>query len=322
MRKCFIGLLLGASLAFGAALSVAQSYPNKQIRFIVPYPPGGGTDIVARAIAAKMQESMGQPIVIDNRSGASEMIGTEALVRSAADGYTIGMVTNSIAINPAIQPRVAYDAARDLVAVSNIVNVPFMLVVHPAAPYSTVREFVAAAKAQPGKLNYASLGSGSPHSLAMEWLKTLAGIDVVAISYKGVAPAITALSAGEVPVGFSGLTAAMAQVRAGKLKAIAVTPAQRVSIMPDIPTIAESGYPEFDLMTWYGVMVPTGSPPEIIAKLNAEIAKALAAPDIKQRFAGIGIEAAPTSAAEFATRIRNELQLWARIVKLTGAKAE
>jgi tripartite-type tricarboxylate transporter receptor subunit TctC len=305
-----------------SALAAAQSFPSKPIRFLVPYPPGGGTDIVARAVGVKLQEAMGQPVLVENRPGGSEIIATDLLAKAPPDGHTIGLVTNTFPINVTLMPKLPYDSARDFAAVSNLVSVPFMLVAHPAVPANSVRELVDLAKKQPGKLNYASLGSGSPHGLAMEWFKHLAGLDIVAVPYKGVAPAMTAVAAGEVPLMFTGLTAGMAQVRAGKLKAIAATPARRIAAQPDLPTIAESGYPEFDLTTWYGVMVPAATPADVVQKLNTEIVKALNAADVKQRFGAVGIDPAPSTAAEFATLVRNEIAMWARVIKATGAKAE
>ena len=318
-----LGVAALAATGLTAQFASAQAYnPTKPIRFIVPYPPGGGTDIVARAISIKLAESLGQSVIVENRPGASEIIGTDIVAKSAPDGHTIGLITNSLAINHGLMPKLPYDSLKDLQPVSNLVTVPFMLVAHPSVPANNIRELVAYAKAQGGKLNYASLGSGSPHGLAMEWFKHLAGVDIQAVPYKGVAPAMAAVAAGEVPLMMMGLTAGLAQVKAGRLKAIAATPARRVSVAPDLPTIAESGYPDFDITTWYGVVVPSGSRPEIIGRLSAEIGRALNAADIRERFAAVGIEPAPTTAAEFGEVIRRDVALWGRIIKTTGAKAE
>lgn len=313
--------------AFAAALAIAtnalaQSYPAKPIRFIVPYPPGGGTDIAARAIAQKMQENIGQPIVIDNKPGASEIIGTEALAKAPADGYTMALATNAFSINVALFPKLPYDSTRDFIPLTMLVSVPFLLVVHPSVPASSVTELVALAKAQPGKLNYASLGPGSPHGLAMEWFKHLAGVNIVAVAYKGVAPAMTAVAAGEVQLMFTGFTAGMAQVKAGRLKAIAVSPAKGVAAAPDLSPVAAAGYPDFDITTWYGAFLPAGTPPDVAGRLHAEITKALNAPDVKERFSAIGVEPAPMSREAFGALIQGETRMWDRIIKATGAKPE
>jgi len=323
--------LLGLALACAAgaqdpsalrpAQASGQAFPSKPIRFLVPYPPGGGTDIVARAVGQKLQESMGQPVLVENRPGASEIIGTEALARSAPDGHTIALV-GSFAINPSLFPKLPYDSERDFIPVTRLVNVPLALVAHPSVPASSVKELVQLAKSRPGKLNFAHLGAGSPHYLAMEWFKHLAGVDIVAVPYKGVAPANAAVAAGEVQIMFTGLTAGLAQVKAGRLKALAVSPAKRVGAAPELPSVAEAGYPDFDIMVWYGVVAPAGTPAETLAKLNAEIAKALGAADLKQRFAAMGIEAAPLPAGEFGRFIRSETQMWGRIIKATGAKPD
>src|SRR5690606_35517382 len=233
----FAGLALGlASLAV-----CAQEFPSKPIRIVVPYPPGGGTDTAARPIAQKLSESMGQPVIVENRPGASELIGTEAVARSAPDGYTLLLTTNAFAINPSLQPKLPYDSARDFTPVTVLITTPFMLVANPQLSAKSVGELAKLAKAQPGKLNFASFGVGTPHHLAMEWLKMLAGVDIVAVTYKGVGPGLTAVMAGEVELMFTGLTAGLAQVKAGKVRALAVTTAKRAPAAPDVPTIAESG---------------------------------------------------------------------------------
>ena len=316
-------LIATTLLVAASSFAYAQAFnPSRPIRFIVPYPPGGGTDIVARVIGNKLQESFGQSVLIENRPGASEIIGTELVAKATPDGYTIGLITNSLAINAGLATKLPYDSLKDLQPVTNLVNVPFMLVAHPSVPANNIRELVAYAKAQGAKLNYASLGSGTPHGLAMEWFKHLAGLSIQAVPYKGVAPAMTAVASGEVPLMMTGLTAGLAQVKAGKLKAIAATPARRVSVAPDLATIAESGYPDFDITTWYGVVLPAGARPEVVGRLSAEIGRALNAADVRERFAAVGIEPAPSTAAEFAEIIRKDMVLWGRIIKTTGAKAE
>lgn len=289
---------------------------------IVPYPPGGGTDTAARPIAQKMTESLGQAVIVDNRPGASEVIGTEAAARAASDGYTLLLTTNAFAINPSLQPKLPYDPARDFTPVSPLVTTPFMLVANPRLPVKSVVELVKLAKAQPGKLNFASLGNGTPHHLAMEWLKLLAGVDIVAVPYKGVGPGLAAVMAGEVELMFTGLTAGLVQVNGGKVRALAVSTARRAPAAPDVPTIAEAGYPEYEALAWYGILAPAGTPAPVISRLNAEFAKALNAPDIRERFAKIGVDPAPGSPADLLAMIRKETELWARVIKATGTKPQ
>lgn len=289
---------------------------------IVPYPPGGGTDTAARPIAQKMTESLGQAVIVDNRPGASEVIGTEAAARAAPDGYTLLLTTNAFAINPSLQPKLPYDPARDFTPVSPLVTTPFMLVANPRLPVKSVVELVKLAKAQPGKLNFASLGNGTPHHLAMEWLKLLAGVDIVAVPYKGVGPGLAAVMAGEVELMFTGLTAGLVQVNGGKVRALAVSTARRAPAAPDVPTIAEAGYPEYEALAWYGILAPAGTPAPVISRLNAEFAKALNAPDIRERFAKIGVDPAPGSPADLLAMIRKETELWARVIKATGTKPQ
>src|SRR5687767_4973552 len=303
-------------------VAVSQEFPSRPIRMIVPYPPGGGTDTAARPIAQKMTESLGQAVIVDNRPGASEVIGTEAAARAAPDGYTLLLTTNAFAINPSLQPKLPYDSARDFVPVSPLVTTPFMLVSSPRLQASSMAELMKLAKAQPGKLNFASLGSGTPHHLAMEWLKLLAGVDIVAVPYKGVGPGLTAVMAGEVELMFTGLTAGLVQVNAGKVRALAVTTAKRAPAAPEVPTIAEGGFPEYEALAWYGILAPAGTPAPLIARLNAEFAKALNAPDIRERFAKIGVDPAPGSPADLLEMIRKETELWAKVIKAMGVKPQ
>ncbi len=308
------------TLCIGGA--AAQSFPSKPIRLIVPYPPGGGTDTAARPIAQKMTESLGQAVIVDNRPGASEIIGTEAVARAAPDGYTLLLTTNAFAINPSLQPKLPYDSTRDFAPVSPLVTTPFMLVSSPRLQANSMAELVKLAKAQPGKLNFASLGSGTPHHLAMEWLKLLAGVDIVAVPYKGVGPGLAAVMTGEVELMFTGLTAGLVQVNAGKVRALAVTTAKRAPAAPEIPTIAEAGYPEYEALAWYGILAPAGTPAPVISRLNAEFAKALNAPDIRERFAKIGVDPAPGSPSDLLEMIRKETQLWSKVIKAMGVKPE
>ena len=315
--------LLSALLALAlCGQAAAQAFPSRPIRWIVPYPPGGGTDAVSRLVGQKMQESTGQPVTVENRPGASELIGMTALAAAPGDGYTIGLTGNTLALNQLMFVKLPYDSERDFTPVARLVNVPLVLVTNPSVPASTVKELVQLAKSQPGKLAYGHIGAGTPHSLAMEWLKQMAGIDMLGVTYKGVAPASTAVVAGEVQMMFTGLSTGMPLVKAGKLKAIAVTPSRRAAGAPDLPTIAESGYPEFDINTWYGMIAPASTPPDLVNKLSIELGKAVNSPDLRQRFAEMGVVPAANTPAELAQLLRSEGQLWARIIKAAGIKPE
>lgn len=323
MKPCNFRPYALAAIFFAlTSLAQAQSYPSKPLRLIVPYPPGGGTDIVARAVAQKLFENTGQPMVIENKPGASELIGTDALAKSAPDGYTMGLVTNTFSINESLQHKLPYKGMNDFIPVTMLVATPFAIVVNPSVPAQTLQELVALARSKPGSLNYASLGPGSIHQMSMEWFKHLARVDIVAIPYKGLAAALTAGIAGEVQVVITGLTAGLTHIKSGKLRALAVTTAKRTPAAPDIPAVAEVGFPDYGVMTWYGILLPAGTPPDIVAKLGTELTKALNAPEVKDRFKTIGVDTAPMSPTAFADFLRSDIQLWARIVKLTGAKPE
>jgi len=307
-------------MAASAAQVQAQTYPNRPIRFIVPYAPGGGADIACRIIAQKMQENIGQPVLVENRPGASEIIGNDAIAKAAPDGYTVGFISNAITINTIMQAKLPFDPERDITPVTRMINVPLIMAVPPTLGVSSVKELVALAKAQPGKLNYASFGPAGPHGLAMELFKSVTGTDIVAITYKGVAPGMAALAAGEVQVMLTGLTAGSAQIKAGKIKAIAVTSAKGALGAPELPPIARD-YPEYDLTTWYGLGVPSGTPAEIVSRIHREVTRVLNTPEIRQRFEALGVEAAPMPQEEFVALMRNDKQLWGRVVKSSVIKA-
>jgi tripartite-type tricarboxylate transporter receptor subunit TctC len=309
--------LLGACLP-----AAAQPFPSRPIRLVVPYPPGGGTDTVARPLAQKISESVGQPVVIDNRGGASEIIGTEIVAHAPADGYTLALVTNAFAINVAYQRKLPYDPVRDFTPVSLLITTPLMVVAHPSLPATSLRELITLAKAQPGKLNYASLGNGTVHHLSMEWLKMLAGIDIVPVPYKGLAPALSAVTAGEVQLMFSGLGVGLGLVKAGKLRGLAVSTPERSAAAPEVPAVAESGFADYDAVAWYGVLAPARTPSETVAILNSEIGKALRAPDLRQRFANIGVDAAPSTPEALQQLIRKETALWAKVIQAAGLKPD
>jgi tripartite-type tricarboxylate transporter receptor subunit TctC len=306
-----------------AQWAVAQSYPTKPIRWIVTYPPGGPTDVVARAIGAKLTEAWGQQIIIDNRAGAGGMIGTELGARAAPDGYTLLFGTSAgMTINPALQSKLPYDPVKDFAPVSLLVINPQLLVLNPTVPANSVKELVALAKAKPGQLNYASVGQGSPNHLGMELLKALTGTNIVHVPYKGTGPAITDLLGGQVQLMFNSMPTVLPLVRSGKLRALAVGSTQRISAIADIPTVAESGVPGFENVTWYGMFAPAKTPREIVNKLNAQVVRILAEPDMAQRLSSQGAEPRSSTPDELAKFMRVEFERWAKVIKSAGVKVE
>ena len=306
-----------------AAWAQAQNYPLKPIRLVTPYAPGGTADILSRVVAQKLSEAWGQQVVIDNRPGASGMIGADIAAKAAPDGYTLLMAyTAEIAITQSLFKNMPYDPVRDLAPVTLAATTPMIFVVHPSLPAANVRELVALAKARPGQLPYASAGNGSPAHLAFELLQRSAGITITHVPYKGAAPALTDLLGGHVVMYFSGMPPAMPHVKAGKLRAIAVSTAKRSPAAPEVPAVAESGVRNFDISTWFGVLVPAATPPDVIGKLNAEISRALTLPDVKERLAREGAETAPNSPAQFGRFIQSEIAKFAAIIKTSGARAD
>lgn len=321
MRVLTVGLLL--LLGGVAGLTSAQSYPAKAIRIIVPYSPGGTTDILSRAIGQKLTDAWGQQILVDNRPGASGMIGAEAAARAAPDGYTVLMAyTAEIVIMPGMMKKMAYDPVRDLAPVTLGAITPMILVAHPSLPVKSVKEFVALARGRPGELPYASAGNGSPAHLAFELMQRSAKISINHVPYKGAAPALVDLLGGHVVIYFSGMPPAMPHVRASKLRALAVSTAKRSPAAPDVPTVAEAGIPGFDVPTWFGVLVPAATPKDIVARLHAGFTQALNAPDVKERMAREGAEVAPMTPEQFGGFIRAELAKFAQIIKESGVRAE
>lgn len=315
---CALGVFALAGLPFAV---LADSYPSRPIRLIVPYPPGGGTDVVARTVAQKVQASVGQPVVVDNRPGASEVIGTSVLANSPGDGYTIALVSSTFSVNASLFPKLPYDSARDFVPVTALVGAPMMAVVPATLPVKSLRDFVMLAKARPGQLNYASLGPTSLHAISTEWFKHLAGIDVPAVPYKGAGPGLAAVSTDEVQFMFTGLAAGLAQVQGGRLRALAVSTAKRLPAVPDLPSIAEE-FPDFDVAPWYGLLAPAATPSAIVSELNAEVVKALNSPDLQTRFATLGVEPWPMTPQAFAEFLRKDTEVWSRMIKATGTKHE
>jgi tripartite-type tricarboxylate transporter receptor subunit TctC len=320
-----LAAIAGIAAFAGAAPSAAQApaYPTKPIRLVVPFPPAGATDILARAVAQKLTEVWGQSVVVDNRPGAGGNIGSELVARAAPDGYTLEMGTvGTHAINSSLYAKMPYDHVKDFAPVILVAAVPNVLVVNPAVPANSVRELIAYAKANPGKLNFASSGSGTSIHLSGELFKVMAGVEVTHVPYKGSAPALQDLLGGQVQLMFDNLPPSLPQIKAGKLRALGVTTAARSPALPDVPTIAESGLPGFESSSWFGVLAPAGTPPAIIAKLNAEIAKWLATPEAKDRLVAIGANGAGGSPEDFAKHIAAETAKWAKVVKESGAKVD
>jgi tripartite-type tricarboxylate transporter receptor subunit TctC len=305
------------------AAAQAQSYPSKPVRFVVPYPAGGPLDVVARLLGAKVTESVHQPVIVDNKPGAGGNIGADAVAKSAPDGYTILMgAVATHAINPTLYASIPYDAARDFIPVTQVAATPNVLVVNPSIPAASVKEFVAYAKANPGKLNFGSGSTGSAGHLAGELFKSMAGVDMVHVPYKGAGPAMQDLIGGRIQLMFDNLASSLAQVRAGRVKALAVTTARRSSLAPDLPTIAESGLPGFDISTWFGIFVPAGTPREIVEKLHREFTRALADRDVREKILALGAEPVGSRPEEFAAYIRTEADKYARVIQASGAKAD
>jgi tripartite-type tricarboxylate transporter receptor subunit TctC len=301
----------------------AQSYPAKPVRMVVGFPPGGGTDILARIVAQKLSDAWGQQVLVENRPGASATIGANAVAKAAPDGYTLSMgqlTPNAIA--PALYPKLPYDAIKDFAPIVLVGTSPNVLVVTPSLPAKNLAELVALAKAQPGKLAYASSGAGSLQHIAAELFKSAAALDFIHVPFKGSGQAVTDLIAGQVNMNFDAIPPVIQHIRSGKLRALAVTAAKRAAGLPDVPTIAESGYAGYDLTTWWGLFAPAGTPPEIVAKVERDTVAALALSDLRERFANLSVEPGGGSSREFTDYVRAEIAKYAKLVAQLGIKAE
>jgi tripartite-type tricarboxylate transporter receptor subunit TctC len=316
--------VFAAVLLIASASALSQDYPQRAVRIIVPYPPGSGTDIVARLLGQRVGESWGQPMVVENRPGAGAIVGVDAVAKAAPDGYTIGIAdTGPLAINPALYPKLPYDPLRDLAPVIEVAKLPFVLVAHPSLGVSSVAELIAAAKREPGRINYASVGNGSGVHLATELFKKQAGIDLVHIPYKGSAPALNDVVAGTTPVMFVNLLSGLPHVKSGRLRALAVATGARLRALPEVPTIAEAGVPGYEFQTWFGIVAPGGTPAPLVERLNAELRRVLSLADIRERLLNEGgMQPVGGSAAEFAALIAGEKERWGRLVKETGARVD
>ncbi len=324
IRQCLFAALAAALLVFAIAPNVsAQPYPAKPVRIIVPFPAGGNADILARILGQKMTESWGQPIIVDNRAGAAGIIGAQAAAKAQPDGYTLFMgTTGTQTTNPAVYAKLPYDSLRDFAPVSNFAGSPYVLVVHPSLPAKTLGGLIALAKARPGALHYASFGAGSSAHLTGEMLRSMAKIDIVHVPYKGGPPALADLVGGHIEMMFNLLPGILPHVKAGKLRALAVAAGTRAPAIPAIPTFAESGMPDLQSDSWYGILVPAGTPKDIISKLNAEMQRVLAMPDVKERLATEGAEAMGNTPEQFADQIRKDLARYAKVAAAAGVKIE
>ena len=312
-------LLLLAVLV--AAQSAAQSYPSKPIRLIVPAAPGGGTDYSARLIGAKLTEAWGQTVVVDNRTGAAGNIGVELAVKSAPDGHTLVMPITSFPVNPSLYAKLPFNTEKDLAPIALVASAPLLLVVNPSVQATSVQELITLAKSRPGQLNYANSGSGTTAHLAGELFKRMGGVDIVSIAYKGGGPAIVDLIAGSVHIYFSTIPAALQQVKAGRLRALAVTSITRVNEMPEIPTVAESGLPGFQVIGWFGLFAPAGTPRTVIQKLNTEIVRVLKTTDTREKLSGHGLIPGGGTPEDLGRFLNEEMVRWAKLIKEAGIKA-
>jgi tripartite-type tricarboxylate transporter receptor subunit TctC len=325
-EKIMRGMLrwaLGALFAWFALGASAQSYPDRTIRLVVPFPAAGTTDILAREVAQRLTEVLGQTVVVDNRPGAAGNIGSDLVAKSAPDGYTLLMGTvGTHAINPSLYSKMPYDHVKDFVPVVLVAGVPNVLVVNPALPVNSVADLIKLAKDKPGRINFASSGSGTSIHLSGELFKTMAGVDMIHVPYKGSAAALTDLIGGQVQIMFDNLPSALPQIKAGRLRAIAVTSLKRASVLPDIPTINESGLPGFEASSWFGVLAPAGTPAPIVLRINAEVNQWLQSAAAREKLLSQGAEAAGGSPEQFANHIRAETEKWAKVVKASGAKVD
>lgn len=301
----------------------AQTYPSKPIRLVIPFPPGGGTDLFGRVTAARLTQALGQQVIAENRSGAGGTIGTEIVAKSAPDGYTLLLGhTGTLAINPALYKKIPYDPLRDFLPISLVAYSPLVLVVHPSLPAKSVKELIGLAKKRPGQINYASGGNGTGTHLSAELFKTMAGVEIVHVPYKGSGPAVIALLSGESPMLFTPVPAAAAHAKSGRLRALGVTGSTRVSALPGIPTVAEAGLPGYESSLRFGVLAPTGSPQDVIKTLNDAIVRTMGSPEVKEQLANEGAQPLVSTPQEFRSVIQDEIKKWAAVVKASGARVD
>src|SRR3954469_25337684 len=310
----WVSTVLVGLLIFGNA-NAQNDYPTRAVKVIVPSPPGGGTDILARVLAQHFSKALGQPFVVENKPGAGNMIGIESVARAPADGYTVLVVASTLALNSVLYKKVPYDPVRDFAPITIAATAPNVLVVNSSLPVKSLAEFIALAKAKPGALSYGTPGIGTSPHLSMELLKSMAGIDLQHVPYRGTAAAVTDLIGGQISATFANALTAKPQVEAGRVRALAITGPKRIDALPNVPPVAAAGVPGTEAMQWYGLLAPAGTPPAIVARLNGEALKALQSDEMKEKLAADGAQPVGTSAAEFAALIRSELEKWTRVAR-------
>ena len=312
-----------AALAQSASTGSGQAYPDKAVRMVVPFAAGAGSnDIMARLVAQKLSDNFGQQVVVDNRPGASGIIGTDIVAKAQPDGYTVLMMSLTLTVNPSLFKKLPYNTEKDLTPVTAVASAPLMLVTHPSLPVKSVREFIAYAKANPGKLNFGSGGPGTTPHLAGEMLKTMAGIQVIHVPYKGGAPALADLVGGQIQFMCENIPGTLPFVKAGRLRALAITDTKRSPLLPEMPTLDESGLKGYEIVGWNGLFVPAGTPPAIVNKLHAAVVKALALPDVRERLATMGADGIGNTPQQFTAFIKSEIAKWAKVVKDAGIRIE
>jgi len=316
----FAGAYCTSHLAYAA--EPAASYPSKPVRMIVGYAPGGGSDIMGRIMGQDLSKVLGHQMIVENRAGAAQNIAAEYIAKAPADGYTLFMSSAALGINISLYPKINYHPIKDFAPIALFAISPNLLITHPSLPPKTVKEFVAFAKQFPGKLNYSTSGSGSTQHLSGEMLKVMAGIGIVHIPYRGSAPSMTALLSGEVEFSFNNIPASINYIKAGRLRALAITSAKRSPLLPDLPTMAEAGVPKFETSTWYGLLAPAATPRDIVAKLNQTINTIVRTPDFSKRLAQLGADPVADTPEYFANYLKSEIERWAPVVKASGAKPE
>ena len=317
------GLLLLAAIAPGLAAGQApDAWPGKPVRLILPFPPGGGTDILGRLISERLSANLGQPVVTENRGGAGGNVGAEAAARSAPDGYTIVLVAPSLAISPNLYSKLNYDPVKDFAPVSLVATVPNVMITHPSVQANTLAEFIKLAKTKPGGMNFGSGGSGTSNHLAGELFNIVAGVKLVHIPYKGVNLAMQDVLSGQIHLVVIGVPAAAPHIKAGKLRALALVAPQRSAALPDVPTVAEAGLRDFEVTTWYGILAPAGTPRPVVARLNAELVRIMHSPEVKDRLAAMATDPVTSTPEEFADYIKREIAKWGDVVRKAGLKAD
>jgi tripartite-type tricarboxylate transporter receptor subunit TctC len=320
--KRLAALALAALCAVAAPLVQAQRFPEKPIRFIVPFPPGGGNDILARVVAPKMAEFLGQSVIVDNRAGAGGNIGADIAAKSAPDGYTILIASNQVTMNPALYAKLPFDIEKDFEPIALAASVPMVLVVHPSVAARSVSELIALAKANPGKLNHSTPGTGTPQHIAFEVFNHAAGISITHVPYKGTGPAIADLIGGQVQTAFGTMASLEQHVKAGKLRALAVATPKRSQTMRDVPTVAESGLPGYDVSLWYSILAPAGTPKEIVARLSGDIAKALALPEVRDKLTAQGFDVSYLNPEQMSELMRRDTARWGKSLREIGLKLD